>query len=315
MIHDILQSEIDSPTEVEQFNRAHIFYDLKNIIKEKYPSGNTLDIYYAFSLYEKCLRLCREERFNLARYWFEKVNKLHSSFSPDLVNFLDILYSPALAFYHYKIDEFETALSLLEQEMKRADTMLYDKESLRIEFKLEQLINKFRILHKAGKKSEATSLAKSIINFIINDSFFADMNGDSILSVKSENLPNYINWRNYLVNNIILRFRYDNELSFEEKLAIYTVIFSNVPLEENEDSLPIKNAFSAIIAYSSSDMKRFLYLAESAIEMFYLIPKYLQVILLDLLIEAGMIDIDLSREYSLKVLGIKAMVNEIRPSA
>lgn len=87
-INEILEKEISNPTKVIKFNRNHIFYDLKNVIIENFTKNDLIDLYYCFSLYEKCLNLCREDSLKLASYWFLKIDDMHSRLSHNITQYL-----------------------------------------------------------------------------------------------------------------------------------------------------------------------------------------------------------------------------------
>lgn len=306
-IKNILEKEISNPTKIIRFNRNHIFYDLKNMIIDNSDKENLIDLYYCFSLYKKCLKLCRGNNLDLASYWFSKIDQVHTKLSNNLLQYLQILYLPCIAFYHYKNENFKTAMDLLSTEMNSADLLLKSNKSLKLEIKLEQLINKYRVFVSAKNYENSISLANNIINFVINNKNFNDIPNDDILYIKNENIENYLNWINFLIDNIIVKIQFDKHISVQEKERRYYDIFGNIKLVKIEKFTYLDNAFQAIKYYYEKDDEKFLKYTCVAFEEIDKLPINIQQILLNFLVKREKLDFQLHEEYLARVLEIKPL--------
>ena len=276
-INNILQSEIKNPTIVEKFNRQHIFFDLKNLIKTNSTDEEIIDLYYCFSLYEKCLNLSRENSLNLAYSWIEKIEDIHKLISDDILPYLQILYKPTVAFYHFKRNEFEKTLNLLEEEIENVDIILSNQVSLSIEFKMEQLVNKYRVLFAQKKFSDAFTYAKKIIRFVLMNENFNDIPNGSIHLIKDETNKNYYNWVNFILNNLISKVINEPILSETEKENALMYIFNDVNTNDNES---INLNYSLFAIQHINDNKKFYEYSVKAFEQIYKLPIFVQYVLI-----------------------------------
>ncbi|MDC8099151.1 hypothetical protein [Chryseobacterium rhizosphaerae] len=306
-IKNKLEKEISNPTKIIRFNRNHIFYDLKSMIIDNSDKESLIDLYYCFSLYEKCLKLCQSNNLDLASYWFSKIDQVHSKLSNNILQYLQILYIPCLAFYHYKNENFKTAIELLSVEMNNADLLLKSNKSLKLEIKLEQLINKYRVFVTSKDYRNSISLANNIIDFVINSRNFDDIPNDDISCIKSENIENYLNWINFLIDNIIIKIQFHKHISDQEKERIYYNIFGNITCVENEEFVHLNNAFQAIKYYYEKNDEKFLKYTYVAFEEIYKLPINIQQVLLNFLIKREKLDSQLHEEYLARVLEIKQL--------
>lgn len=308
LIRNKLEKEILSPTKVNQFNRNHIFYDLKNMIIDNSDKENLIDLYYCFSLYEKCLKLCRSNNLNLASYWFSKIEQIHSKLPNNILQYLQILYVPCLAFYYYKNENYKTAIDLLSVEINKADLLLKENKSLKLEVKLEQLINKYRVLVTSKDYENSVSLAIKIIDFVVNHKNFNNISAEDIKHIKNENTENYLNWINFIINSIISKIQFDKNISNIEKDKIYYIIFNNVKEIKNKEFTHLKNAFQAIKYYYEKNDKKYIEYINMAFENIYKLPINIQQVLLDSLVKSERLDLQLYEKYSTQVLEIKQAV-------
>lgn len=293
-----LNSEILNPTKINQFNRNHIFYDLKNTIIDSSDKKSLMDLHYCFSLYEKCLMLCRENSLNLASYWFSKIDIIHSKLSNDILQCLFVLYKPCLAYFHYKKGNMKVAVDLLSVVIDKVELFNFD-QILKLEIKLEQLINKYRVFISAGDYENATILAKNIILYVVNNKKNDYLPNDNILCLKKDNIENYLSWVNFLIDNIVSKIQYDNSILTHEKEKLYYDIFGNIELNNN---LNLNNAFLAIkFYYEESDANFLKHILESFKEINKL-PIKIQEILLYFLVKRKKIDLKLYKEYLATVL-------------
>lgn len=115
-------------------------------------------------------------------------------------------------------------MELLSDEVKNIDSLL-NNNSLKLEFKLEQMINRYRVFIDSKDYEKSIYLAINIINFIIDNENSEDIPKDNIEYVKKENLNNYLNWVNYLINNIISKIEFNKDIS-DEKKKKFIMLFS-----------------------------------------------------------------------------------------
>ncbi|WP_134388514.1 hypothetical protein [Flavobacterium psychrophilum] len=197
----ILNDYISNPLEKEKFSREHIFYDIKNIIKKSLSENQLIDIYYHFSLYEKCLNLSRNNQLNLSNYWVDYATKLYSELPNSLKEPLGLLYYPMIAYNHYVKKEYDLALSFLKMELIIIENYIKD-EALKLEFKLEQLANIYRIAFAKNDIQEIESYGSNILSFIIlnqtSSDFFTENNKFSLLDKNNKTM-----WIDYMINIII----------------------------------------------------------------------------------------------------------------
>ncbi|AZB28676.1 hypothetical protein [Chryseobacterium balustinum] len=307
-IKSILENEIASPTKVDQFNRNHIFYDIKNIVIKSSDKQSIADLYYCFSLYEKCLSLARGNNLDLAGYWLHKIKQAHSNIPNELLQYLKILYTPCLAFYYYKRENYSASMELLSSEMNHIDMLLADNKALKLEMKLEQIINKYRILHSSKNYETSVSLATNIIDFVINNKKFNDVEDDSIHWVADGNPENYRNWVTFLVNNVVSKIELDNEMQEKEKEMIYYAIFGSISSFQNSEFIELDYSFKSLKNYYQGDIEKFLENVSKAFQKIHKLPINIQRILLNCLIKSKHIDPELGYDYMTKVLKIKLPV-------
>ncbi|KFE97516.1 hypothetical protein IX39_19750 [Chryseobacterium formosense] len=303
-----LENEIITPSKVDEFNRNHIFYDIKNIVIKNSNTESIVDLYYCFSLYEKCLSLARGNNMDLAAYWLHKVEQAHSNLSKELLEYLQILYIPCLAFYHYKKENYDIAMDLLSTEIRHSDLLLKNNQALKVEMKLEQLINKYRIYVALKDYESSVSLAVAMINFVTGNKKFDEIGEDDINWVADENYDNYLNWVNFLVNNIISKIEHDKEISENEKTMIYYAIFSNAQNLHCNDFIELIDSFNAYKYHYEGNHEAFLEHISKAFKKIHTLPVNLQRILLKCLTKSGYIDSQLNDEYMTKILKIKLPV-------
>ena len=301
-INSIIEREIIKPTVVNNFNRQHIFYDLKDLIKVNSSSEDITDLYYCFSLYEKCLTLSRENSLNLAFYWLSKAEEIHTKISKEILPYLYILYKPTVAFYFFKKEEFDKAMELLNEEILSVDLTLTNNPSLSLEFKLEQLVNKYRVKYAQGRKTEALSYAKKIIRFILINENFEDIKNEDINLIKKNSVKSYGIWVNFIINNLIGKIVNDEDFSIDEKNEAYKYIFETIKL--NEGSFEYMNYSLSAIQNNNNDDK-FYQDVLLAFKNIHLIPKFIQYILISRLNNDTNLMIDLHKNYIINVLNLK----------
>ncbi len=177
--------------------------------------------------------------------------------------------------------------------MKITDLLLKSNKSLKVEFKLEQLINKYRVLSQSGNYDNSIFLACKIINFIINNISFEEVFNDDIELLRKENFNNYINWIKNLTN--------------EQKLKMYYDILKKIEINENAEYKYLINSFLAIRCYYENDFQNFLEHSVSAFEKACSLPIFIQIVLLDLLKKGDKINLQLYQNYVTKILKIKIL--------
>lgn len=236
---DILNSHINNPLEKENFNREHIFYDIKNIIRDSLSNNQLIDMYHNFSLYEKCLNLSRNGQLNLATYWVNQATKNYENLEKSLIEPLGLLYYPMIAYFYYIKKEYEIALNFLQIELQIIDSYIKD-DNLKLEFKLEQFINLYRIAYAKNDIKNIEIYGTNILSFIVlnhtDEKFFTEKNSLLLLNKSHKSM-----WIDYVMNAILIKPLTHNENKVIEQMFknLKQMNVSNSNLKEFESIMDI----------------------------------------------------------------------------
>jgi hypothetical protein len=211
----IFEDLIINPTNKEIYNRNHIFYDVKNMIKNQLTENQLIDVYYHFSLYEKCLKYSQERNFSLADYWVNNAKKLYADLSDNLKEPLGLMYYPMIAYYHFIREEHDSATDFLKKELFLIDNFIKD-DALKIEFKLEQLINLYRLSFSMGNRKNILKYGTIILSYVLlNDSTndFFKQKPFHLLDKKNREM-----WIDYVVNALLIKPLKQNDYELIQQL-------------------------------------------------------------------------------------------------
>jgi hypothetical protein len=146
-----------SPSKAE-----HIFYDLIQFLGAEEKELEIRLLYY-FHAYQECLSLCRTGSLMLASAKLTFIEKnLPLNMNPVANIGMEAIFFPMKAFYMHKIGQHKEAVDLLEQSIKRFNSLVISQFREADEAALEQELNICRVYLDAGKKKEAIEAVQSL---------------------------------------------------------------------------------------------------------------------------------------------------------
>ncbi|AZB22158.1 hypothetical protein EG338_08805 [Kaistella haifensis] len=222
---NVLKERLSESQKNQKFKRDHIFYDLKEIIKKDINHEGVIDCYYCFFLYEKIIRLSREKSFQLSEYYSKKTLETHAKIGKENVQYLNILFYPAIAYMFYAKKKFENAENYINKEIVVVNKLLKENKILLLELKMEQSINLFRIYFENQQFNKALGIAKGIFDFI----FFNKQNHilDDVSAMRDfhKESGNKNIWIEYVTNIIASKFVFSKLINDKQKLDFLNEIF------------------------------------------------------------------------------------------
>lgn len=281
-----LQSEIDNPTNIQDYNRQHIFDDIKSMIRNKLMPSDVMDLNYHFYIYEKCLEFSREKAFGLAEYWIHHINESYIDLEGYVKKPLRLLYLPMIAFYHYAKKDYLKALNYLLEERVCIDSFFESHDELSIEFNLEQVVNIFRVYYSMNDLSSTLKYSRAILLFsTLGTSQEGIVEGD--MQVLKENDPqNAINWIRYITNSVLAKPLYDNtniELKRNTLEGIFEPFFGIT--DWNACPIPTyKHAMVSLKAFKNEDIEKQILEVAKLIDSITTLPENLQFYLFRILL-------------------------------
>ncbi len=280
-----LHKEIENPTGVIEFNRQHIFEDVKTVIKNQLRSSDIMDMNYHFNVYEKCLKFSRQKDFELAEYWIKQITQSFSELDTHVQEPLKLLYYPMIGFYHYAQKDHQNALDYLTRVIHTVNEFLQDFSELHAEFTLEQTVNIYRIHYATNNLADTLNYGGAILQFAINGTETQGVVEGDISSLKLNDPEIVKSWISYITNSILAKPMYDSNNDSYSKEVIEQVF---TPLFGLEDwsQCPIKgyqNAIYSLKHFYANNANEQITEIEKLVSSIYDLPSFLQVHILNLL--------------------------------
>lgn len=164
----LLAAMLHTPAETPKYNRAHVFTSIIQFAQESIPQEESFSMMYGFHLYQRILKASQFGRMGLARSFVKEAKEIPETFShPAAQAGMKSLYHPAMAYFEYVSNQYETALEGIQASYAYIQ-QLYEMGLMEaILMKVEQVTNEFRVLYSMGNEEQALECATQLLQFAI----------------------------------------------------------------------------------------------------------------------------------------------------
>ncbi|WP_413667666.1 hypothetical protein ACEN9X_24715 [Mucilaginibacter sp. Mucisp86] len=218
-------------TTQQQLKSYHIFIELLTQFEKELSSSEYMELYYFYTLCEKCLTFSRRNEINSAYATFKTLSAINrSTFSPNVVNAVEANYYSCLAYLEYVEKRYESAINCMEEALKFT-VIQKDKMAKFVPSIYELNVNILRVFIKTHDTEKTIELLSAVLNSVIYD-----INNNAYLDPSLSGLSHAekTKWAHHIVNNSIhALWRKFGDESIEAD-AIYQSVLQNVFQPENQ---------------------------------------------------------------------------------
>ncbi len=170
----------------DRYEPFHIFHKLIDHFGIRQQKEKYMNVYYQFTLFEKCLNFAREKDLNSATFTSSTIKLDFEEINPEIKEGILSLYNAIIAYLEFAKDHNDKAHSLLDEAIANAklqsDTFSGFLPSIQ-----EQWLNKIRIYIKEKDKEQILGQSKRLFAF----SLFGHYDNE-LIAERFRTLPNYM---------------------------------------------------------------------------------------------------------------------------
>jgi tetratricopeptide (TPR) repeat protein len=209
----------------EQSKSYHIFIELLAHFEKELSSSEYMELYYFYTLCEKCLTFSRRNEINSAHATFKTLSAIdRHAFSPGVVNAVDANYYSCLAYLEYVEKRYDSAIACMEEALKYT-VVQKDKMAKFLPSIYELNVNILRVYIKTKNTEKTIEILSDLLGSVIYD-----INNSTYLNPGLNSLSHgdKKKWAHHIVNNSIhALWRKFGDESIEAD-AIYRAVFQNI---------------------------------------------------------------------------------------
>jgi hypothetical protein len=198
---DIIMKEIELLKEIEtpEIPTGHIFYFYLKEMNSKISLKEKMHLLWVFNMCEKSLKEARKGNRSYSRFYLDEVDNSSFLATAFLINFKNVVFLPAKAFYEYNCTgNLGSAISILQNSIQCIEEVVNTSNYGLVIAGIEQYLNICRVLYKKGNKEEAFQEFGNLLYFIISgvsNTKYWDWKNENIISIhKSSQINRVLNF-------------------------------------------------------------------------------------------------------------------------